>query len=135
MHRPLQQSRPEPHGLVALHAAVQVPLTHTLPAAHCESWVHVSQLRSLRQTPEGQSAPVLQPRSQVKSGRHAWPMGQLSVAPGKQATQRLVPSSHRGVAPPHCASDVHCTHWPEALHTCPIGHGWVGLQPGTQAFR
>jgi hypothetical protein len=61
-------------------------------------------------------------------------MGQLSEAPGRQATQRFVPTSQRGVAPPHCASDVHCTHCPPALHTCPDGHGWLGLQPGTHAF-
>lgn len=132
--RPLQQSRPEPQALVALHAAVQVPLMHTLPAAHCVSSVQLWQEWFGRHTPEGQSVPVLQPRSQVKSVRQYWPIGHMSAAPGRHWTQRLLAVSHFGVTPPHCASVVHCTHWPVAEHTCPIGHGWFALQPFTQTF-
>jgi hypothetical protein len=87
-----------------------------------------------RHCPEGQSAPVLQPRSQVKSARQYWPVGQVSAAPGRQATQRFEAVSHFGVAPEQCASAVHCTHWPVALQTWPIGHGWFGVQPFTHTF-
>ena len=132
--RPLQQSRPEPHAFVALHAAVQLPLMQTLPAAHCESAVQLWQEWLDRHTPEGQSVPVLQPRSQVKSLRQYWPMGHVSAGPGRHATQRLLDVSHFGVAPPHCESMVHCTHWLVALQTWPIGHGWFALQPFTQTF-
>jgi hypothetical protein len=114
--RPVQHSRPEPHGLVALQAGVQEPPTQTLPAAHWASTVHIAQERFGRHTPEGQSVPVLQPRSQVKSLRQYSPIGHVSFD-GRHCTHRLLATSHCGVAPLHCALVVHCTHWPAALHT------------------
>ena len=80
-----------------------------------------------KQTPDGQSVPVLQPCSQRKSGRQYWPVGQLSVAPGRHATHALVVVLHRGVAPPHCASLRHCTQrW---LLQTPLGQSVFERQP------
>ena len=131
--RPVQHSRPAPQGLVVLQAGVQEPPMQTLPAAHWVSIVHIAQERFGRHTPEGQSVPVLQPRSQVKSLRQYWPIGHVSFD-GRHCTHRLLATSHCGVAPLHCALVVHCTHWPAALHTWPIGHGWFGVQPLVQTF-
>ncbi len=85
--------------------------------------------------PDGQSAPVLQPCSQTWSGRQYSPIGQLSPAPGRQATQVLVCVSQRGVAPPQLESSRHCTHWFVCgLHSRPLGQGWFALQPGVQVW-
>jgi hypothetical protein len=61
----------------------------------------------------------------------------LSLAPGRHATQRFDIGSHRGVLPPHCASVLHCTHWPlVVLQICPVGQaGFAVEQPGTHALE
>jgi hypothetical protein len=41
--------------------------------------------------------------------------------------------SHQGVAPWHCEFTVHWTH-DCATHWSPVGHGCVGLHPGTHEF-
>jgi hypothetical protein len=73
----------------------------------------------------------LQPGAQAVAAQY-WPVGQLSLD-GKHCTQVSLVVSHHGVAPWHCEFTVHCTHSP-ALHTSPVGHGCVEVQPGTHAL-
>jgi len=78
-----------------------------------------------------QSRLDLQPGAQAVPAQYS-PVGQLSLD-GKHCTHVLLVMSHQGVAPWHCEFTVHCTQSPE-LHTSPVGHGCVEVQPGTQAF-
>jgi hypothetical protein len=68
----------------------------------------------------------LQPEVQVVPAQY-WPVPQLSAV-GTHWTHVLVVVSQRGVAPPQSVSVTHCTQ-PPALHTWPVGHGWVDEQP------
>jgi hypothetical protein len=78
-----------------------------------------------------QSGFDLQPVVQAVPAQY-WPRGQLSLD-GKHCTQVSLVVSHHGVAPWHCEFTVHCTHDCET-HCSPVGHGCVGLHPGTHEF-
>jgi len=73
----------------------------------------------------------LQPGAQAVAAQYC-PAGQLSFE-GKHCTQVSFVVSHQGVAPWHCEFTVHSTH-DCATHCSPVGHGCVGLHPGTQEF-
>jgi hypothetical protein len=73
----------------------------------------------------------LQPGAQAVAAQYC-PVGQLSFE-GRHCTHVSLVVSHQGVEPWHCEFTVHCTH-SCATHCSPVGHGWVALHPGTQAF-
>jgi len=60
-------------------------------------------------------------------------VGQLSVAPGRQATHAFVAALQRGVAPPHCASLRHCTQR-FMVHTPLFGQSAFDKQPTQVLF-
>ena len=72
----------------------------------------------------------MQPAAHAVPAQYS-PVGQLSLD-GRHCTHVSLVVSHHGVAPWHSELTVHCTHSPE-LHTWPVGHGCVDVQPGTHA--
>jgi hypothetical protein len=160
-HRPVQHPLPAGQPWVASHPTTHVSFEHVSPSGQFEStrhsthtWLVVSHVvpppvppppPSVAASPAAslaasfapasaratQSRFVLQPGAQAVAAQY-WPVGQLSLD-GKHCTQVSLVVSHHGVAPWHCEFTVHCTHSP-ALHTSPVGHGCVEVQPGTHAL-
>jgi hypothetical protein len=157
---PVQHPLPAGQPWLASQPATHVLFEHVSPRGQFEStrhatqtWVVVSQVvpplvpppPSVAASPAAslaasftpasaraaQSRLDLQPAAQAVPAQYS-PVGQLSFE-GKHCTQVSLVVSHQGVAPWHSEFTVHCTHSPE-LHTSPVGHGCVEVQPGTQAF-
>jgi hypothetical protein len=158
---PVQHPLPAGQPCVASHPATHVLFEQVWPSGQFEStrhptqtWLVVSQVvplpvpppppsvaaspaASLAASPAPASASAVQSRFDLQPGAQAVPaqyspVGQLSLD-GRHCTHLSLVMSHQGVAPWHWELTVHCTHNPE-LHTCPVGHGWADVHPGTHAF-
>ncbi len=94
----------------ALHTGVLPP--HSADVWHC---THVSGLEGVPQSGVGAVHwAFVRHATQIPAGSHFGAAGFVHWLSIVHLATHLSPTQN-GVAPPHCADDVHCTHWSSAM--------------------